>query len=42
VSVEDVIEHLDQIRDQVGYVVPAHLYEEIELFARARGWRPAG
>ena len=42
VSVEDVIEHLDQIRDQDGYVVPAHLYEEIELFARARGWRPAG
>jgi NAD(P)-dependent dehydrogenase (short-subunit alcohol dehydrogenase family) len=40
VSVEDVAAHLDEIRDQGGYRVPEHLYEEIELFAAARGWTP--
>jgi hypothetical protein len=38
VEIEDVVAHLDDIRSQEGYSVPEHLYEEIELFARARGW----
>jgi NAD(P)-dependent dehydrogenase (short-subunit alcohol dehydrogenase family) len=41
VGVEDVLHHLDEIRSQEGYMVPEHLYEEIELFARARGWSDA-
>jgi hypothetical protein len=39
VTIEDVIEHLDDIRAQDGYLVPEHIYQEIELFARARGWK---
>jgi NAD(P)-dependent dehydrogenase (short-subunit alcohol dehydrogenase family) len=38
VSIEDVIQHLEEIRSQDRYHVPEHLYEELELFARARGW----
>lgn len=41
IEVEDVAEHLDEIRSQDGYVVPEDLYQEIELFARALGWEPA-
>jgi NAD(P)-dependent dehydrogenase (short-subunit alcohol dehydrogenase family) len=38
VELEDVRDHLQEIRRQDGYAVPEHLYDEIELFARARGW----
>ena len=43
-TAESVAEHLDEIRSLDGYAVPAHLYEEIELFARAMGWteQPCG
>ena len=40
-TAEAVAEHFEEIRSPEGYTIPAHLYEEIELFARAMGWTPA-
>ena len=33
VTTEDVAEHLDEIRDRDGYVVPADIYDEVRLIA---------
>jgi NAD(P)-dependent dehydrogenase (short-subunit alcohol dehydrogenase family) len=37
VTTEDVAGHLDEIRDQDGYVVPADIYDEVRLIAATLG-----
>jgi hypothetical protein len=36
-AAEDVLEHLDEIRDQERYIVPRNQYDEVALIATALG-----
>jgi NAD(P)-dependent dehydrogenase (short-subunit alcohol dehydrogenase family) len=37
VSADDVAEHLDEIRDLDDYIVPRHIYDEVEAIGQALG-----
>ena len=37
-TVEDVRDHFDEIRDEDGYAVPANLNEEMMLTLKALSW----
>jgi NAD(P)-dependent dehydrogenase (short-subunit alcohol dehydrogenase family) len=37
VTTEDVADHLDEVRDREGYVIPADIYDEVRLIAAALG-----
>lgn len=42
VSADDIVEHLDEITDEVGYTIPVSLVDEYESIARRLGGQDAG